>query len=248
MTGIAEVVAIGLLYMPLRTNAGRRNLEDFPYSSSTSPYNFSDIPQNLYSLIETSGSGSAFNSLKIQNEDTTGGNRYLFPLEAPHALATTISTESVSSMLAKIKSVFALSITDLSKIVNVERPTIYAWMSEKASPHEQNVGRLKELFNIAKESEKYIVTLPQRQIKQFQIQDSSLVEILCEDNLDKDLLLSGLENIKFSIDQDDKGTKKNQRINLEKFSQKYNILPPSEKTMRDVFDLETGKRTDPDLE
>ncbi|MGA3081503.1 MAG: hypothetical protein ABSD44_08995 [Terracidiphilus sp.] len=51
--------------------------------------------------------------------------------------------------IALIRYYFSLTTTDLSRILLVERPTVYAWLDGKSEPNRENRGRIRKLFNIA---------------------------------------------------------------------------------------------------
>jgi predicted DNA-binding transcriptional regulator AlpA len=243
--GLRNLATLTALTIPVGTSYGHTTIINlFPPNTTTRnvQYDLHEIG-NIQRLF---GTGNGLYEIKIENETATGGIRYRLATEATHSKPTLI-TESVSSMLAKVKSVFALSVSDLSKVIGVERPTIYAWTAERAVPHAFNLERLKELFNLAKQSEKWLVGLADKQIKQFQIQDTSLPELLSQDIIPKDLLLSGLESIKISIEQDLNNVEE-KRLSLKDLAAKHGISIPSKESSRDTFDLVTGKRTDPELE
>jgi transcriptional regulator with XRE-family HTH domain len=61
---------------------------------------------------------------------------------------------SPSKMLAIIKSELSLSITELAKIMEVERPTLYSWLSDKTTPHPTNRERMTSLYMVALEWKK----------------------------------------------------------------------------------------------
>jgi hypothetical protein len=244
--GLRNLATLTALTMPVGTSYGHTTVANsFPPNTTTRnvKHDLHEIEEDIQRLL---GTGNGLYELKIESENATGGIRYRLATEITHSKSTLV-TESVSLMLAKIKSVFALSVADLSKVIGVERPTIYAWMARRAVPHAFNLERLKELFNLAKQSEKWLVGLPDKQIKQFQIQDTSLPELLSQNAIPKDLLLSGLESIKLSIEQDLNNVEQ-KKASLKDLAAKHGISMPSQASSRDTFDLITGKRTDPELE
>jgi aryl carrier-like protein len=227
------------------TSPGRKGILDLlpPRTSNRNTTYENESIESLQQLIET---GSRPHNINIEHEETTGGFRYKFATEVDTLKPIVILTDSVVSMLAKVKSVFALSVSDLAKVLEVERPTIYAWMAARATPHTFNLERLKGLFNLAKQSEQFLASLPNKQIKQLQIQDTSIIELLSQPVIAKDLFVAGLESIKMSIDQD--VNKQKSKVSLKEMAKKYGIPLPSKETSKDTFDLITGKRTDPELE
>ncbi|MGO8775161.1 MAG: hypothetical protein ACLQHT_12900 [Terracidiphilus sp.] len=51
--------------------------------------------------------------------------------------------------LALVRHYFSLSATDLSRVLLVERPTVYAWLDGKWDPNPENRGRIRKLFHFA---------------------------------------------------------------------------------------------------
>jgi hypothetical protein len=245
MTLILEMAAMTALAVPFRTSYGRSTIPNvLPKTSARNAGRNRDEVQAIQKLL---GTGSGLYELKIEREDNTGGIRYRLAVETPQSVLSSISADSVSSMLAKVKSVFALSVSEISRIVGVERPTIYAWMGERATPHTSNLERLRELFDLARQSEKLLAGLSDKQIKQLQIQDTSLLDLLSQTVIPRDLVIAGLENVRAFIERD-VNSKQTAKLSLRDLAAKHGISMPSKETSKDTFDLITGKRTDPELE
>jgi hypothetical protein len=66
----------------------------------------------------------------------------------PIDLSETTLTE-VGKQLAFARHYFSLNTTDLSRILLVERPTIYAWLDDKWEPNQENRGRIRKLYQLA---------------------------------------------------------------------------------------------------
>jgi predicted transcriptional regulator len=54
-----------------------------------------------------------------------------------------------AQMISTVRSELSLNIKELSTIIGVERPTIYAWLSGRTTPYLRNRRRLQELYRIA---------------------------------------------------------------------------------------------------
>lgn len=59
-------------------------------------------------------------------------------------------TLPVPRLIAQIRSSLSLQIKQLAEVLNVERPTIYAWIKEQSVPRAQSRRRLRELYLLAK--------------------------------------------------------------------------------------------------
>lgn len=69
----------------------------------------------------------------------------LGPLEP----SQTTSVTDVAAAVADIRSMLSLSITELSAILDVKRPTIYSWLRGDSQPHRRNLERIAFLHQIS---------------------------------------------------------------------------------------------------
>jgi hypothetical protein len=65
------------------------------------------------------------------------------------SLVFLVGTENLASAVAKIQSVFSLNISEVAKVIRVQRPTIYAWVNGDSIPHGSNYKRLQDLYRLA---------------------------------------------------------------------------------------------------
>jgi transcriptional regulator with XRE-family HTH domain len=62
---------------------------------------------------------------------------------------------SASEKLARIRANLSLSVAELARVLQVERPTIYAWMrDDSVSPRAENRFRLDQLHGLARRWER----------------------------------------------------------------------------------------------
>ena len=195
------------------------------------------------------GTGSRIGNQVIVGEEFSGGTRYRVAVESTSMLplAEYNFSESVPSMLAKVKSVFALNVSDLAKVLGVERPTVYTWMDERATPHRSNYERLEQVFDLAKQSEKWLVNLPRDQVKRFRIRDASIAEFLSQEQFSGESLLTSLQSMATSTIGQEVVTQE-KRMSLRDLARHHGVQLPSQETTQDNFDLITGKRTEPEVE
>ncbi len=59
------------------------------------------------------------------------------------------SIDSPASMIAEIRSILSLNVSETARALGVERPTVYAWLSERARPHRDHAVRLRRMASIA---------------------------------------------------------------------------------------------------
>ena len=55
----------------------------------------------------------------------------------------------VPAIVAHIRTELSLSITDLATMLDVQRPTIYAWLRGDSQPQQRNIDRLKFLYRVS---------------------------------------------------------------------------------------------------
>lgn len=56
---------------------------------------------------------------------------------------------SPAAMLAAIRSILGLNVAETARVVGVERPTIYAWLTGRSTPQKANALRLVRIFDVA---------------------------------------------------------------------------------------------------
>jgi len=64
--------------------------------------------------------------------------------------AARVLAHSPAEMLAAVRAHLSLSMVDVAAALEVERPTIYAWLAGRSEPQERNRKRLHRLFEVAR--------------------------------------------------------------------------------------------------
>lgn len=91
----------------------------------------------------------------------------------------------VAAAVADIRSMLSLSITDLSSILDVKRPTIYSWLRGDAQPHAKNLERISSLHQISQSWSRLSGRPMRRHLRHaFDGQGVTLLELLKVDDLD----------------------------------------------------------------
>jgi DNA-binding transcriptional regulator YiaG len=93
--------------------------------------------------------GIGLASWMLFHEATTSG-----PVEFIHttlkAHASAEIAHSPAQMLAAVRANLSLSMVELAAALELERPTIYAWLGGRSEPQERNRRRLQRLFEVAR--------------------------------------------------------------------------------------------------
>ncbi len=63
--------------------------------------------------------------------------------------AAPVVVQSVADIVAEVRERLSLSVTELAAILQVGRPTVYAWLRGESDPHQRNLDRLEDLKRIA---------------------------------------------------------------------------------------------------
>jgi len=95
------------------------------------------------------------------------------------------SADLVLDRVTRIKSTFNLSMSDLASVLQVERPTIYAWLREDQIPRDYNQRRIEVLAALASDLQRHFgVTLPRGAAK-IPVGGATLIELLSEETVDR---------------------------------------------------------------
>ncbi len=100
---------------------------------------------------------------------------------------TTVSLTDVPAIVAHVRSELSLSITELAAILDVQRPTIYAWLRGDSQPQQRNVDRLTFLYRISTRwADSSIRPLGRHLRHAFGDEGKTLFELLRDDDPDLD--------------------------------------------------------------
>lgn len=81
-------------------------------------------------------------------------------------------------VLAGLRESLGLSITDLARVFDVSRPTIYAWMKGETEPRPELWPRLREMEQLASRAQRYSLSRAARLVRRPVLDGTSLLERL----------------------------------------------------------------------
>ena len=81
-------------------------------------------------------------------------------------------------VLAGLRESLGLSITDLARVFEVSRPTIYAWMKGETEPRPDLWPRLREMEQLASRAQRYSLSRAARLVRRPVLDGTSLLERL----------------------------------------------------------------------
>lgn len=149
-----------------------------------------DLPQ-ICRQISSPGSGGLVTRSHLSIVPGTGaaGIRGIRPSEPEYI---TDAVLDIPSQLSLIKDSFSLSITDMSKILMVERPTIYSWLNG-GPPREANQTRINFLMGAAGKWNSACTYPIGKYLKTNLIGRNSVFELLCAEHPQDSELAEAIE-------------------------------------------------------
>lgn len=103
--------------------------------------------------------------------------------------------------LAGIRRYLSLSVSDLAKVLRVERPTIYSWLKGEAVPRSGNVNRIGVIYSIAREW-RLMSSEPIRGMLNTPYSgDTTLLALLSEETVDEAAARQLLTNLREALDR-----------------------------------------------
>ncbi len=117
----------------------------------------------------------------VENSDRVGGQL------RPREPSPITSITDVPAAVADIRSVLLNSITELSAILDVKRPTIYSWLRGDSHPHPRNLERIASLHQISQRWSELSGRPLRRHLRHaFDENGTTLFSLLKSDELDFD--------------------------------------------------------------
>lgn len=162
-----------------------------------------------------------------------------------HFSSETLSAQALPSQIAMIRNFMSLNISDLARVLQVERPTVYAWINESRSPHASNLERLKQVYMIAMEW-KQISGRPIANLINVPFQDGTTTfELLCKDEIDLTVIKGKLKEILASQGKIvAESMRKNDRLG--QLAKKHGFSPIPDQFVRDAIEDEAQHVRFPD--
>ena len=204
-------------------------------------------PSNVF-LIDTiaptdldgiMGNAYGIRSLMGGMDVPTGGNAYRAIRETRPAAEprTALPFYTPGEIVSIVRAALSLNITELAKVLQVKRPTIYAWLGERAEPQGHNVRRLNELLGVARYWMRRTNTPLGAFVRQADRTGQSLVDLLSKEVLvQEDIVerLTALQKKLLVVSKQKKGIRQS--------ALKHGIDPSQAGDQQDVIDWLTGKR------
>lgn len=138
-----------------------------------------------------------------------------------------------------LRRYFSLTVTDLAKILRVERPTIYAWLKGSSEPHSGNLRRLEKIYRLAQEW-RAKSSIPMGTYVRDPFDDGrSVLDHLAEENVQERAIRHAFTVIKSRLDQE-QATKRGRRRSVDESARAYGFPTVSETEQKKNFDEATS--------
>lgn len=144
-----------------------------------------------------------------------------------------------SDRVTQIRHYLSLNMTELSHILRVERPTVYAWMKGSARPHTGNLERLERVHNLARAWRAMSAVPPGRYVRERFDGGQSLMDYLSADVLDEQAIRRAFARIKPAIDGE-RAEKSARRRSVADVARRHGFPEVSRAARQRSFDEETG--------
>jgi len=132
--------------------------------------------EQQFGVFRGSGGSLVSNSLRT----ASGANLFIQP--APK--------NNIREITDSIRDTFGLSVTALVNICHLQsRKTYYNWMDGKSTPHSSSMSRIYDLLLVAKAWKNAGFPNPKGQLTQPVLDDQSLLDLLNQAPINKDLIL-----------------------------------------------------------
>lgn len=177
------------------------------------------------------GTGGIANAcvMPIPHESPT----YHISFVQPRRVSQLVDT---SERLAALRRYFSLNITDLAKVLRVERPTIYSWLQENAAPHSGNLRRIEKIYQLARDWRAMSAAPVGKYVHQPLENSQSLLNYLSAEELNETAIQRAFALIKSQLTQD----KRTSRRSVAEVAQFHGFPPTPEHIQKKNFDEETN--------
>lgn len=190
-------------------------MSNYIYSNTSSGINFVDNIANLLNiekfreakLFDTIGVMNFFNTGSFPIQRDTRALRYVTVSE--YIQDTVDAFEHVSSSVVSfsekvnsIQKIFELNMSSLAELLNVSRPTIYAWVKGEVAKSEEHILHVDLVFNVSQKFSDLNLKRPDNFIKRPLFNKESLFSLLKSKNeIDENylLLIKELDQKEFEV-------------------------------------------------
>ncbi len=149
------------------------------------------------------------------------------------------SQVDVRERLGGLKRYLSLNVSDLARVVGVERPTIYAWLDDRSEPHRSNLRKVDQVYRLA-QAWRSMSSVPIGKYLRESLADSPpLLELLTSAELDEYAIRYAFSQIKAMIDRQS-AARREQQPSVTEMARRHGFPEISKEMQQRSFDAETG--------
>lgn len=183
------------------------NFVDVTGGYERKPRAFLFCDEILESLVQTTyqGTGGEPRWAETMQSLASASGAYIVvrnpPRTAPPVDPAAVTPIDAGRQLAFARHYLSLNPTDLSRILLVERPTVYAWLDGKWDPKQENKGRIRKLYQVARTWQQMSKQPVGKLLREPVDDDTSLMDYLVRDTLEVTAINRVLEVIRELADR-----------------------------------------------
>jgi len=109
--------------------------------------------------------------------------------------ASFFDVRTTAHLVGWVRSAFGLNVTELARVLGVERPTVYAWLRDEAVPQQANWHRLMAIATLADRWSLLSSAPVGVRLRSPNSDGRTLVDVLAEDPIPSGLVLDILDSV-----------------------------------------------------
>ncbi len=125
---------------------------------------------------------------RVPPSPPTGALVHLHSATGEETSRNTIEFDDPAHAVAYLRAVLSLNMSETARVLGVERPTVYAWVSGRAKPQPANFGRLNRLCEVARRWRRRSPDPLGADLRRPDRDGRTLLDLLLEDPLRLDLI------------------------------------------------------------
>ncbi len=138
-----------------------------------------------------------------------------------------------------LRRYFSLNISDLARVLHVERPTVYAWLKGSSAPHPGNLKRLERIYRLARDWRARSSAPMGIYVREPIENGRSVLDHLAEENPNEQIIRRAFSVIKARLDQE-QTTRSARHRSVDEAARLHGFPSVPESVQKKNFDEATG--------
>lgn len=145
-----------------------------------------------------------------------------------------------AEQLVFVQQQFSLNRSDLSQVLRVSRPTVYAWLREESQPQADNIQRVRELFGFARLWRNMSTHPVGRMVRRPLHNGQALFGLLSADVLDETAVRRSLAQVCRAVQSREGEVHRPRKPLTEEMAERFGLAEPSERERQSSIEDEIG--------